>query len=86
MNLATYRQFTNPAWDWIIKKKKNKNKNKQKQTKNKQTNNKNIKIALSLGYPSSYFYIAKPAKEESVREAFKDTSICLLYTSDAADE
>ena len=22
VNLATYRQFTNAAWDWIIKKKK----------------------------------------------------------------
>ena len=35
VNLATYRQFTNAAWDWIIKKKNNKNKNKQKQTKTK---------------------------------------------------
>ena len=38
VNLATYRQFTNAAWDWIIKEKKK------------------IKIALSVGYPSSYFY------------------------------
>ena len=30
VNLATYRQFTNAAWDWIIKNKKNKNKNKTK--------------------------------------------------------
>ena len=29
-----YRQFTNAAWDWIIKKKK-KNKQKQKQKQNK---------------------------------------------------
>ena len=43
-----YRQFTNAAWDWIIKKKKQKQKQKQKKKK--------IKIALSLGYPSSYFY------------------------------
>ena len=31
VNLATYRQFTNAAWDWIIKKKtktKNNNNNK----------------------------------------------------------
>ena len=35
VNLATYRQFTNAAWDWIIYKKK-KQKNKQKQ-KTKQT-------------------------------------------------
>ena len=28
VNLATYRQFTNAAWDWIIKKKKTKNKTK----------------------------------------------------------
>ena len=50
VNLATYRQFTNAAWDWIIKKKKRKNKTKQKPKK------KEIKIALRLGYPSSYFY------------------------------
>ena len=43
VNLATYRQFTNAACDWIIKKK----------TKTKR---KEIKIALSLGYPNSYFY------------------------------
>ena len=35
VNLATFRQFTNAAWDWIIKKKKTKNKNKTK-TKTKQ--------------------------------------------------
>ena len=34
---------------------KNKNKAKAKQT-NKQTKKKEIKIALSLGFPSSYFY------------------------------
>ena len=34
VNLATYRQFTNAAWDWIIKK-KNKNKTKQKPKKKK---------------------------------------------------
>ena len=49
VNLATYRQFTNAAWDWIIKKKKL----KQKQNKSRK---KKIKIAQSLGYPSSYFY------------------------------
>ena len=27
-NLATYRQFTNSAWDWIIKKKERKKKEK----------------------------------------------------------
>ena len=47
VNLATFRQFTNAAWDWVIKK----NKTKQKQKKRKE-----IKIALSLGYPNSYFY------------------------------
>ena len=46
VNLATYRQFTNAAWDWIIQKKKKKKKRKEKK----------IKIALSLGYPNSYFY------------------------------
>ena len=53
VNLATYRQFTNAAWDWIIKKKKQKQKQKQNKTKAKK---KNFKIAVSLGYPSSYFY------------------------------
>ena len=33
VNLATYRQFTNAAWDWIIKKKTN--------TKTKTNNNNN---------------------------------------------
>ena len=51
VNLATYRQFTNAAWDWIIKNKKNKNK---KQNKNKNKTKKKQSI-LSLGYPSSYF-------------------------------
>ena len=36
VNLATYRQFTNAAWDWIIKKKKTKNKTKQKPKKKNQ--------------------------------------------------
>ena len=34
VNLSTYTQFTNAAWDWIIKNKKQ-TKNKQKQTKTK---------------------------------------------------
>ena len=55
VNLATYRQFTNPAWDWIIKKKKNQKQN-QKQNKTKAKKEKKFKIALSLCYPSSYFY------------------------------
>ena len=44
VNLATYRQFTNAAWDWIIKKKK-----KQKQTKKKpkKKNQNCIKSGLS---------------------------------------
>ena len=58
VNLATYRQFTNAAWDWIIKKKKQKQKQDKDKTKTKQNKiQKNkFKIALSLGYPSSYFY------------------------------
>ena len=36
VNLATYRQFTNAAWDWIIKK-KNKNKNKTKEKPKKKS-------------------------------------------------
>ena len=38
VTLATYRQFTNAAWDWIIKKtnkKQTKTKTKQKQNKTK---------------------------------------------------
>ena len=38
VNLATYRQFTNAAWDWIIKNKtKNKTKTKNKKQKQNQT-------------------------------------------------
>ena len=43
VNLATYREFTNAAWDWIIK---NKNKNKNK-TKAKKKNHNCIKSGLS---------------------------------------
>ena len=58
LNLATYRQFTSAAWDWIIIKKKNKTTKKQNKTNNNNNNNnkKKIRIALSLGYPSSFFY------------------------------
>ena len=44
VNLATYRQFTNAAWDWIIKNKKNKNK---KQNKNKNKTKKKPKYIKS---------------------------------------
>ena len=43
VKLATNRQFTNSAGDWLFKKKKKRKK-------------KDINIALSLGYPNSYFY------------------------------
>ena len=33
VNLATYRQFTNAAWDWIIKKKNKKQKQNKSQKK-----------------------------------------------------
>ena len=39
VNLATYRRFTNAAWDWIIQK------SKQNKTKQKQKKKKDIKIA-----------------------------------------
>ena len=52
-NLATYKQFTNVAWDWIFQKNKTK---KTKEKKKKQRKTKEIKIALRLGYPNSYFY------------------------------
>ena len=39
VNLSTYTQFTNAAWDWIIKNQKN----KQKQTKTKTKQNKSQK-------------------------------------------
>ena len=38
VNLATYRQFTDTAWDWIIPKEKEEGKK--------------IKISSSLGYPN----------------------------------
>ena len=47
VNLATYRQFTNAAWDWIIKKKKetkNKTKTKTKQNKTKAKKKNNSKL------------------------------------------
>ena len=47
VNLATYRQFTNATWDWIIKKKTN---TKTKTNNNNNNNNKNrncIKSELS---------------------------------------
>ena len=50
VNLATYRQFTNAAWDWIIQKRKER---KKKEKKSKEKKN---QTALSLGYPNSYFY------------------------------
>ena len=43
VNLATYRQFTNAAWDWIIyKKKKQTNKQTKTKTKTKQKPEKKI--------------------------------------------
>ena len=48
VNLATYRQFTNAAWDWIIKKKKQQqNKAKKKKEKKKKRNQNCIKSGLS---------------------------------------
>ena len=48
VSLATYRQFTNAAWDWIIyKKRKTKNK-KQKKQKQKQKQNKSQKKISKL--------------------------------------
>ena len=47
VNLSTYTQFTNAAWDWIIKKKKtNKNKNKTKQKPKRKKNQNCIKSGL----------------------------------------
>ena len=45
VNLATYRQFTNAVWDWIIQKKKKKEKRKEK--KRKENQNCIIKSGLS---------------------------------------
>ena len=56
VNLAMYRQFTNAAWDWIIKKKK-KIKAKTKTKQNKSQKQKNIQIALSLGYISQLLFL-----------------------------
>ena len=44
VNLATYRQFTNAAWDWIIKKKKKQNKTKINNKNNTKQNKKNSKL------------------------------------------
>ena len=46
VNLATYRQFTNAVWDWIIPKKtKTKTKhNKKKRKKRKERKRKDIKL------------------------------------------
>ena len=44
VNLAKYSQFTNAAWEWVIKKK---NKRERKKIKSK--------LHLSLGYPNSYW-------------------------------
>ena len=43
VNLATYRRFTNAAWDWIIQKSKQ-NKTKAKKTKQNKTKNKKQKL------------------------------------------
>ena len=52
VNLATYRQFTNAAWDLIIKKEEEEEEEEEERKEKK----KKIKIALSLGYPNTYFY------------------------------
>ena len=50
VNLSTYTQFTNAAWDWIIKKKKQtKNKQKQKQNKAKAKKKKKIQNCIKSG-------------------------------------
>ena len=56
VNLATYRQFTNAAWDWIIKKKKkneSKNKNKTKQKPKTKKYQNCIKAGLYIPAPIS---------------------------------
>ena len=40
VNLAMHRQFTNVAWDWIIKNKKTNKQNKQTNKTNKKKQNK----------------------------------------------
>ena len=53
VNLATYRQFTNAAWDWILqkkqkqKKKTKKKEKKERKNKEKKTNQTYIKSGLS---------------------------------------
>ena len=47
VNLATYRQFTNAAWDWIIKKKKTKTNKKTSKQQQQQQNQNCIKSGLS---------------------------------------
>ena len=55
VNLATFWQFTNAAWDWIIKKKKKQNK-KQKQKQNKsQKKKKKIQNCIKSGLSQFLF-------------------------------
>ena len=58
VNLATYRQFTNAAWDWIIKKKKKQQKKqnqKQKQNKTKQKLKKKNQNCIKSGLSQFLF-------------------------------
>ena len=51
VNLGTYWQFTNAAWDWIIQnKKKGRRRRRRKRKKNQNW------IKSPVGYPNSYFY------------------------------
>ena len=55
VNLATYRQFKNAVWDWIIYKKEKKNKNKKQTTKTKQKPEKKYQNCIKSGLSQSLF-------------------------------
>jgi len=50
VNLVTYRQFTNAAWDWIIKRKE-----KQKQNKSQKNKKKKIQNCIKSGISQVLF-------------------------------
>ena len=59
VNLATYREFKNATWDWIIKKEKkqkqNKNKNKNKNKTKQKPKKKKIQNCIKSGLSQFLF-------------------------------
>ena len=57
VNLATYRQFTNAAWDWMINKKQTKQNKTKQNNNNNNSNNNNGLLTDPLGGSSLLKYI-----------------------------